>query len=223
MTDAGYALERTAARPRRRERAVSGRLLAGSAIWVVLAGNVAAVVWLWVHGGNASDHLSTGELLTSLGRLTGLLAAYSALVQLMLLARIPWLERLIGFDRLTVWHRRNGHACLDLVLAHVVLIVWGYALMDKISLPKEISTMLGGGIYPGMITATVGTALLIAVVVSSVVIVRRRLRYEAWHAVHLLAYAGIALAWSTRFRPATSSCTTTRPPTTGARSTSGRW
>ena len=55
--------------------------------------------------------------------------------------------------------------------------------------------MLDGGIYPGMITATVGTFLLIAVVVTSVVIVRRRLRYEAWYAVHLAAYAGIALAW----------------------------
>ena len=94
-----------------------------------------------------------------------------------------------------MWHRWNGHACLDLILAHVVLSVWGYALMDKISLPSEVRTMLGGGVYPGMITATVGTALLIAVVVTSVVIVRRRLRYEAWYAVHLLAYAGIALAW----------------------------
>src|SRR5205823_12861466 len=73
--------------------------------------------------------------------------------------------------------------------------VWGYALMDKVSLPKEVSTMLGGGIYPGMITATVGTALLVAVVLTSVVIVRRRLRYEWWYAVHLSAYAGIALAW----------------------------
>ena len=67
--------------------------------------------------------------------------------------------------------------------------------MDRISLPKEISTMLGGGVYPGMITATIGTVLLIAVVVTSVVIVRRRLRYEWWYAVHLLAYAGIALGW----------------------------
>ena len=41
--------------------------------------------------------------------------------------------------------------------------------------------MLGGGIYPGMITATVGTGLLIAVVLSSIVIARRRLRYEAWY------------------------------------------
>ena len=55
--------------------------------------------------------------------------------------------------------------------------------------------MLGGGIYPGMITATVGTAFFIAVVVTSLVIVRRRLPYETWYAVHLLAYAAIALAW----------------------------
>ena len=55
--------------------------------------------------------------------------------------------------------------------------------------------MLGGGIYPGMITATVGTALLLAVVGTSLVIVRRRLSYEWWYAVHLMAYAGIALAW----------------------------
>ncbi len=97
--------------------------------------------------------------------------------------------------RLSVWHRWNGHACLDLVLAHVVFSVWGYALIDRISLPHEVSTMLGGGIYPGMVTATVGTVLLIAVVATSIVVVRRKLRYEAWYRVHRLAFAGIALAW----------------------------
>src|SRR5207237_2178944 len=100
-----------------------------------------------------------------------------------------------GVRRLTIWRRRTAHACLYLVLAHVVLSVYGYALLDKISLPAEVSTMLGGGVYPGMITATVGTALLMAVAWSSVVIVRRRLRYEAWYAVHLSAYAAIALGW----------------------------
>jgi predicted ferric reductase len=81
------------------------------------------------------------------------------------------------------------------VLAHVLFSVWGYALLDKITIPKELSTMLGGGIYQGMITTTIGTVLLIAVVATSVVIVKRRLRYEWWYSVHLLAYAGIALAW----------------------------
>ncbi len=55
--------------------------------------------------------------------------------------------------------------------------------------------MLGGGIYPGMITATVGTGLLVVVVASSIVIARRRLRYEIWYLVHLTVYAAIALAW----------------------------
>jgi predicted ferric reductase len=193
MTEAGYALGSPRVSSLSRPR--TGRRLATStAVWAFVAGNVALMIWLWVHGGNVSDDLTTGELLTSLARITGLLGAYSALLQVLLLARLP-VERLFGFDRLTVWHRWNGHVCLDLILAHVVLSVWGYALMDKISLPSEVSTMLGGGVYPGMITATVGTALLIAVVVTSVVIVRRRLRYEAWYAVHLLAYAGIALAW----------------------------
>ena len=50
------------------------------------------------------------------------------------------------------------------MIAHVVFTVWGYTLADRFSLGKEISTMLGGGIYPGMITATVGTGLLVAVV-----------------------------------------------------------
>jgi predicted ferric reductase len=170
------------------------RALGLGAVWTVVLGNAAAIVWLWVHGGNVTVK-SSGDVLTSIARLTGLLSAYLALIQVVLLARIPALERLVGFDRLAVWHRWNGHACLDLVLAHVVFSVWGYALLDKFTIPKEISTMLGGGIYPGMITATVGTALLIAVVATSIVIVRRRLRYEWWYAVHLLAYAGIALAW----------------------------
>src|SRR5205814_764001 len=59
----------------------------------------------------------------------------------------------------------------------------------------ETWTMLGKGAYPGMVTATIGTALLVAVAWSSVVIVRRRLRYEWWYAVHLTADAAIALGW----------------------------
>ena len=159
-----------------------------------VVGNALLITWLWVHGGNLHPK-TTGDLFTGIGRLTGLLGAYLALVQVVLLARLPVLERLVGFDRLTVWHRWNGHVCIDLIVAHVVLTVWGYALLDRISLPNEVSTMLGGGIYPGMITATIGTGMLLAVVGTSIVIARRRLSYEWWYAVHLLAYGGIALSW----------------------------
>ena len=193
LTDAGPVPGTNAVLERR--RLSRSRMLWLAVAWGLLLGNLGVLVWLWYHGGNVTHVKTTGDLFTSIARITGLVAALLALVQVVLLSRLPWLERLVGFDRLTVWHRWNGHVCLDLILAHVVFSVWGYALLDKVSIPKEISTMLGGGIYPGMITATVGTALLIAVVVSSLVIVRRRLRYESWYLVHLAVYAGIALAW----------------------------
>jgi predicted ferric reductase len=191
VTDVGLAVP-SAVLPasravRRRRRAAAG------AIGLFVLANAGVIVWLWYRGGNVTGVKTGAELYTSLGRITGLLGAYLALVQVLLLSRIPALERAVGFDRLTVWHRLNGKICLLLVLAHVVLTTVGYQLMDGIGLPAEIGRLLHS--YPGMITATIGTVLMIVVVVTSLVIVRRRLPYEAWYAVHLTAYAAIALGW----------------------------
>jgi predicted ferric reductase len=192
------------------------------ALWVFLAGNAAGIVWVWSAGG--ADGLGyhwhgLDAALIGIGRLTALLAGYLALVEVLLLARLPFLERAVGFDRLTVWHRRNGFLVLALVLSHVVFSVWGYALQDRnpflseywnwLTLPQPSSATIPGGIggsisghalaatspYPGMITATVGTALLLAVVATSVVAVGRKLSYEWWYAIHFTVYAAIALSW----------------------------
>ena len=97
---------------------------------------------LWVRGGGLSGVDSAGALLTSLSRITGLLGAYLALIEVLLMARLPWLERLVGFDKLTNWHRWNGHLCLWLILAHVVFQVWAYGrLADP---PSRSSTSSGG-------------------------------------------------------------------------------
>ncbi len=149
--------------------------------------NAVVVVALWGPAGVRDIH-DTASLLTGLGRVTGLLGAYLVLVQLLLLARIPWL----GFDlRL---HRWNGFACLALLVLHAVLVTAGYTLGDGIPLWDEISRLISG--YPGVITAVAGLVALIAVTVTSVAIARRRLRYETWYFVHLYAYLGVALAFS---------------------------
>ena len=171
----------------------AARIVTAWILWLLFVGNAAVIIWLWGNGGGISAVRDAATFFTSVGRVTGLLSAYLALVQVLLLARLPFLERLKGFDSLTIWHRRNGKAVLYLVLAHVVFITLGYALLDKLSIPSEVSSLLGS--YPGMVAATVGPALLILVAVSSFVIVRAKVPYEAWYAVHITAYAGIALAW----------------------------
>jgi predicted ferric reductase len=163
-------------------------------LWMLFAANAVIIGALWARSGGLNGIGDAGAMLTNAGRIAGLLGAYLALVQVLLLARLPWLERLAGFDALTHWHRRNGKLCLILLLVHTVLITAGYTISGRTSLPHEVSKLLTS--YDDMITATVGLGLLLAVVVTSLVIVRRRLRYEVWYAVHLATYAGIALAFA---------------------------
>jgi predicted ferric reductase len=163
-------------------------------VWLAVLANAGFIVWLWVNGGNWTTK-SSADVLVSIARITGLLSAYLALIQVLLLARLPALERAVGFDRLINWHRWNGHATVDLLILHVFFSFWGYSQLDKISILHEVRTMIAGGVYPGMVTATIGTVFLVGVAWTSIVIARRRLRYEWWYAVHLLAYAGIALGW----------------------------
>jgi predicted ferric reductase len=156
--------------------------------------NAVVVVALWLRAGGASHPDGAAEWLVSLGRITGLVGAYLSLVMILLLGRIPAIDRLVGLDRLAGWHRRIGHAVLWLLIAHTALITAGYTVGDDVSLWSEVGRLIST--YPGVITATAGLVLLIAVVVSSVVVVRRRLRYETWYFIHLYAYLAIALAFS---------------------------
>ncbi|WP_028060686.1 ferredoxin reductase family protein [Candidatus Solirubrobacter pratensis] len=179
--------------PRHRVHA-RARGLTGFDLAALFTGNLVLVAGLWWRGGELSNLHQIGGVLTSGGRLAGLLGAYLILVQVLLLARIPALERAVGFERLTFWHRVNGRTALGLLIAHAALISIGYALTDRLSLPREVWSLLTT--FPGVLTATAGLLALSGVVVASVVIVRRRLRYETWYFVHLYSYLGIALAFS---------------------------
>lgn len=160
---------------------------------LIVAANAAILVLLWLHDGGVSGVHDTAGLLTSLGRITGLFGAYLLLIQVLLLARLRRLEAFIGFDRLTVWHRFNGKICFYLIVAHVILITAGYTLTDHSALWTEAQSLWT--VYPGIPDAVIGTMLLVAVVITSFVVLRRRLRYEAWYVIHLMSYLAVALAW----------------------------
>jgi predicted ferric reductase len=137
---------------------------------------------------------AAGGLMTALGRVTGMLAAYAMVVVVLLAARIPPLERAVGQDRLIVWHRKLGPWGLYLVFAHAVLITVGYAQAAKQGLLYEIGALLST--YPGVLAATVGLGLLVMAGVTSYRKARRRLKYETWWAIHLYTYVALYLSFA---------------------------
>lgn len=123
----------------------------------------------------------------------GLHAALLMLFQLLLVARLPWLDRRVGMDRLTVWHRWIGFTLLWTVLTHATLVVLGYARLDGVSMARTFGALSG---VPASLLGMLAAALVAAIAVTSARRLRRRLRYETWHALHLMLYLAIGLAFA---------------------------
>ena len=166
-----------------------------AAVLAVILGGAAATIGLWWHDTPAVRGL--GDWLTNAGRITGLLAGYAVVVLVALMARIPPLERGIGADRLARWHSKGGRYAVSLVVAHTLLIVWGYAISAHTNVVHQTSTFLLS--YPDVMAATVAGILLVGVGVTSARAARRRLRYETWYYLHFYTYLAVALAFSHQF------------------------
>ena len=170
------------------------RIPPAAACTVIVLGTLAVTALWWL---NTPTITGLGEQLTNAGRLTGLWAGYAVLVLLALMARIPALERGAGSDRLARWHSMGGRYTVGLAVAHTLLIIWGYALIDHTSLTAQTSSVILT--YPDVLMATVAVGLLLVVGVTSARAARRRLRYETWHFIHFYTYLAIALSFSHEF------------------------
>jgi ferredoxin-NADP reductase len=158
-----------------------------------LAAGAAAVVWLWWRGTPARTLNGPGEALTAAGRVTGLLGAYLLLVEVLLMSRIPWLERRIGSDWVAAMHRALGGYLVSMLVAHTVLIVAGYAVTAHVGMVSETARVVLD--EPDVLMATVGLVLLVGVGWLSARAVRRRLAYETWYYLHLYAYLAVLLTF----------------------------
>ena len=94
--------------------------------------------------------------MTEIGRLSGLVASYLLLIQVLLMARVPWLEGIWGQDVLARQHRLVGFTSFHLMLVHIVTITLGYAAAADAGVLHEIWLLVT--VYPGMLLATAGTA-----------------------------------------------------------------
>ena len=149
------------------------------AMWTFVIVNVVIVEALFLSAGPGKNGVLT------VAKFFGLHAALLMLFQLLLVARLPWLDRRIGMDRLTVWHRWVGFSLLWTVLTHATLVVLGYANLDDASMGKTFFALAG---VPASLLGMLAAAVIVVIAAVSTRPLRRRLRYEVWHGLHLLLY-----------------------------------
>src|SRR5690348_4497806 len=164
-------------------------------VLAVIAAGAIATIALWWHDTTAIHGF--GDWLTNAGRVAGLLAGYGVVVLLALMARIPPLERGIGADQLARWHAHGGRYIVSLVVAHGLLIIWGYAVTAHTNVVSQTATLLTS--YPDVLMASVAGLLFVGIGVVSARVARRRMRYETWYYLHLYTYLAAALAFSHQF------------------------
>ncbi|MEU1274486.1 ferredoxin reductase family protein [Streptomyces sp. NPDC005799] len=169
----------------------AGRSPAGAVLALLWAGAAAVVAMWWADTGSV---VGAAGWLTGAGRIAGLLCGYACAVLVGLMARVPLLERRVGSDRVARWHAMAGRYTVCLLVAHVVLILLGYAAQDHATFWHEAITVVTD--YPEMLKTTAGTVILFAVGITSARAVRRRTSYEFWYYVHLLTYGAVFLAFS---------------------------
>lgn len=136
---------------------------------------------------------SSGALI-AFGRLSGLIAAGSALLQFMLMGRIGWIEGGFGLDNIAKLHRKNGYVVIISIYIHILLVTFGYALGSMVGFISQYVTFFNT--FEDVSKATIAAGLFTAVVGTSIYIVRKNLKFERWYIVHLLVYAAIILAFS---------------------------
>ncbi|MBC7463393.1 MAG: ferredoxin reductase family protein [Actinobacteria bacterium] len=173
--------------PRRTPRVVAdgASLLAGLGLGLTVALQVATL--------EKSDFSSVYALVISFSRLCALVGTYFALLGILLVSRIPWVERGVGHDRLITWHRKLGPYALFLVGFHVLFVTLGFAGQDQIPLRVELWRICQQ--YPWMWAGAAGFLFMMIAGITSYKKARAKMSYETWWVVHLYTYLAIGLSF----------------------------
>ncbi|HET7630263.1 MAG TPA: ferric reductase-like transmembrane domain-containing protein, partial [Candidatus Saccharimonadales bacterium] len=142
--------------------------------------NLGAIGLIWATSASFSG---LADWLDAVGMLFGLLAVYFALTQFLLMGRLPWLEGAFGLDRLAGYHRLNGYLAISFILIHPLFITWSYSVAAQVGPVEQYIDLIVN--YPYVWLALIGEALFVLVVLSSIYMARRRLKFENWYYIHL--------------------------------------
>jgi len=153
---------------------------------------VLGVAAMFLLDGGAANIADWPSGLSAFSRISALLATDLLLIHMLLVARVPWIDKLYGQDRATIAHKKLGKPILYLAVAHFLASTIGFAITDGKNLFDEYFSMLSS--LPDMLTASIALGLMIVVVVSSINAARKKLSYEVWYVIHITAYIAVLVA-----------------------------
>lgn len=167
-------------------------------ILILLAAQLVIILafWAWNHVNHTMGNQLAGEAVGQLlayGRLAGLLAVLAILLQLILMGRVKWVESVFGLDRLSRLHHILGFSLVVLLVLHPVLVTIGHAKQSDTGIIAQFIDFCRD--WEDVLAAAVGLGLMIFAIIVSIAIIRKHLRYETWHIIHMTFYISIALAF----------------------------
>jgi len=151
-------------------------------VLIVLYGVVVCAPLVIAGVAHAEDEES---FLAELGKSAGLVGLVLLCLQIVLAARLRWIERPFGLDRLFVFHRRVGVIALGFVLAHPILLAsaYGWGLLYNVRQPWFI--WLGKA----------GLVLLVLLVLAALYRRRWGIEFERWRTGHNLTVVVFAFGF----------------------------
>lgn len=155
--------------------------------------NLFIILFFWWSNSGKFFSPHPTNIYISFGRLSGLLMVYSILIQVLLIGRTVWLEKLIGLDKLSHIHKLNGYTTTLFILLHPILLTIGYAQTSHTSLIAQFLVFFTS--FEDVKKAVLAVILLLLIIFISIRIVKKRLKYEYWYFVHLGTYFAILFAW----------------------------
>lgn len=143
--------------------------------------------------GTGQEITGQASKLIAIGRLAGIVATASVLLELLVISRAPFIERNFDLEEIFEFHRYNGFTMVFALVAHMVFLVAGYGVTDNLGWWPQFLQLNTG--FEGVLKATIGSIAFFVAAITSVRVARKRLPYEIWYFVHLIVYGGVLLAF----------------------------
>ena len=145
---------------------------------IVLGLGLGLTIAIYVETTTVADWNSFYAVVTSVSRIAAMVGSYLALIGLVLVSRISWVEKSVGHDRLVIWHRKLGPYSLYLITGHVLLVILGYAGVDRVPLAVELWRMILR--FPWMLPAVIAFIFFAMAGITSYKKARAKMSYETW-------------------------------------------